>query len=748
MDRRQFVKASAVTGASASLAACGNPEDQFIRFISDEILPPGIAVSRRSICPLCPAGCGVEVRVMEGDIDVVRDGVAGVVKTGLAKKLEGLPAHPVNQGKLCVRGQAAIQVTYHPDRIRGPLQRIGERGSGQFEPVSWDDAIGELSSRLGALAESGGQNGLRMITRPLRSQRGFLIREFLDRFGAPPAITFDIFGDEVLREANFQSFGVRQLPTFDIPESRYLLSFGADILGTWNSPVSQNIGYGDMRQGRPGVRGKFVQVEPRMSQTGANADQWVPARPGTEGFLALGMARAIMAAGTRAPDEAGRAGALIEGWSEGLEAYTAEEVETVTGVPSRTVEQLAREFAENLPAIAVIAGAPLAHTNGLLNALAVNALNALVGSVGAGRGVGFTPQPEGLEPVPRGEGTIEQLVNEILESPAGAAPPVQVLFVNDTNPVFGAPSAMRVADALSDVGYIVSFGSFLDETGILADLILPDNSFLESLVDHVPESGGGRAIASTARRAMRPLHDTRDMADVLLEVARNLDFDEPLEWETYENLLQTRFDTLNPPEGFDSAWIAAQGRGFWVDESPSPVQPDPPAADVVPRTYTAPEFDGGADEFRFHFLPYVSQAFLDGSLAHLPWLQELPDVVTTAMWSSWVEINPRTAEELGVVEGDLVEVRSAHGVIQAPALIFPGIAPDVLAMPLGQGHRNFTRYASGRGANPIEVLAPMRESETGELAWAATRVNVARIDGEGGLITFAGALREDEELPR
>ena len=255
-------------------------------------------------------------------------------------------------------------------------------------------------------------------------------------------------------------------------------------------------------------------------------------------------------------------------------------------------------------------------------------------------------------------------------------------------------------------------------------------------------------MASTARRAMRPLHDTRDMADVLLEVARNLDFDEPLEWETYENLLQTRFDTLNPPEGFDSAWIAAQGRGFWVDESPSPVQPDPPDADVVPRTYTAPEFDGGADEFRFHFLPYVSQAFLDGSLAHLPWLQELPDVVTTAMWSSWVEINPRTAEELGVVEGDLVEVRSAHGVIQAPALIFPGIAPDVLAMPLGQGHRNFTRYASGRGANPIEVLAPMRESETGELAWAATRVNVARIDGEGGLITFAGALREDEKLPR
>ncbi len=745
MDRRQFVKATAITGASASLTACGNPEEQVIRFISDELLPPGLAVTRRSVCPLCPAGCGVEVRVMEGDVEVERDGVRGVVGTGLAKKLEGQPAHPVNRGRLCARGQAAIQVTYHPDRVRQPLRRTGERGSGQFEPVSWEAAIAEVTARLEAVAAAGNPGAVRFLTRPLRSLRGVVISEFLDRLGAPPPVVHDAFGDALLRQANLESFGLGQLPTLDIAASRYVVSFGADILGTWNSPVSQSVGYGDMRQGRPGIRGKFVQVEFRMSQTGANADQWVPARPGTEGFLALGMARAILASGRRSPSDAGRAGTLIEGWADGLEAYAPDAVERETGVPADTVDQLGREFAENPPAVAVIAGAPLAHTNGLFNALAVNALNALVGSVGVAGGVRFTPVPEGFGGLDESGETVEALARSILDAPVGEEPPVQVLLLHDANPVFGAPPAWRVGDALSRVGFVVSFGPFIDETSILSDWILPDHSFLEAFADHAPEAGTVMAAASAARPAMRPLHDTRDTADVLLDVGRRLEFETPMEWETYEDVLRERFDALPPPEGFDSAWIAAQATGVWVGPEAASAGAPPEAR---PRAYRPPEFDGGADAFPYHFLPYVSQAFLDGSVAHLPWLQELPDVVTTAMWSSWVELNPRTAAELGVGEGDLVEIRSAHGAIQAPAVIFPGIAPDAIAMPLGQGHENFTRYASGRGTNPIRVLGPTVEPETGAWAWAATRVTVTRLEGAGDLIKFGGALREHEDLER
>ena len=153
-----------------------------------------------------------------------------------------------------------------------------------------------------------------------------------------------------------------------------------------------------------------------------------------------------------------------------------------------------------------------------------------------------------------------------------------------------------------------------------------------------------------------------------------------------------------------------------------------------------------AGEYPFHFLPYPSNQFLDGSLAHLPWLQEMPDPLTSAMWSSWIEINPATASRLGIGEGDIVEVASAHGTLRTAAYISPGIAPDVLAMPAGQGHTTFTRYASGRGENPVDLLAPLTEETTGALAWAATRVKLTRVgDRDGRLILFAGGMREHEE---
>jgi anaerobic selenocysteine-containing dehydrogenase len=160
-------------------------------------------------------------------------------------------------------------------------------------------------------------------------------------------------------------------------------------------------------------------------------------------------------------------------------------------------------------------------------------------------------------------------------------------------------------------------------------------------------------------------------------------------------------------------------------------------------TFVAPVFDGDAAAYPFHFLPYTSLQFGNGSAAHLPWLQEMPDPLTSAMWSSWIEINPQTAERLQLAQGDLVDVTSSQGTLRAPVMIFPGIAPDMVAMPVGQGHETFTRYASGRGVNPIAILAPATEAETGALAWAATRVKIARAgDGDGRLIMFAGEMRE------
>jgi anaerobic selenocysteine-containing dehydrogenase len=749
MDRRAFIKLTAVTGTSAVLASCGNPEHELIRFVPDEDLVPGIAEWKPSMCPVCRAGCGVMVRVIEGDAEVVRNSQRGVMKMALARKLEGNQAHPVSQGALCPRGQAAIQLTYHPDRIAHPLKRSGSREAGKFEAITWEAAIAELVSRLDGLADP---HALAVVTRAGTSVRHELVAAFLDRFGAPPSVPFEVFSDDVLRRANAMSFAREQVPTFDLSHSRYVIAFGADFLGTWNSPVAQGVAYGQMRQGRPGVRGKFVQVEPRMSQTGANADEWIAARLGTEGVLALGLAHVILAGKLRPRDAAGRAGALIDGWSDGLTAHTPEAVAQRTGVAAPRIVRLAHELAADRPAVAIIGGAPLAHTNGLFQALAVNALNALLGSVGEPGGLQFQPQLARAIKTSRGASarTLSKLATDMLSAERS---PVQLLLLDGANPVFGAPSAWRVRDALLKVPFIVSFGSFLDDTSVLADLILPDHSFLESWVDARPESGASVAVATIAPPAMRPIHETRATPDVLLEVAGRLKRPLNLPWKTYEELLHAATVAGVSAADADDAWAEACRQGGVWSGTGSPSAAAMPAAPVMPHSSPVRDresrFDGDASEFPFHLLPFASTGGLDGSTAHLPWLQELPDPLTSAMWSTWVEINPQTAARLQIADGDVVELTSSQGALRAPAIVSPGIAPDVIAMPVGQGHRAFTRYASGRGENPLRLVAPIVEDETGSLAWAATRVRVSRVGGrDGSLILFAGSKTEHPDRSR
>ncbi len=745
MDRRNFLKLSAVGGATAALDACGKPEHQLIRFIPDEELIPGVAQWKPGVCTQCAAGCGLQVRVMEGEAEVTRHGQLGLLSMGLAKKLEGNPAHPVNHGKLCAWGQAGLQVTYNPDRIRFPLRRSGARGTGEYQEISWDDAIKELASHLPQSKTPGKASVVAFLTEPLQDHRGVLIDRFLDAIGAAPAVKFEFFEQTVLRRANELSFGHYQLPTFDLGNSNYVVSLGTDFLGTWNSPVSQNLGYGTMRQGRPGQRGKFVQVEPRMSQTGANADEWVYAKPGTEGLLALGFAHVILNEKLRPVQAAGQAGAQIEGWSKGLPDYAPEAVAKLTGVEAARIERLAREMAAHSPAVVLIGGAPLAQTNGLANALAANALNALLGSVEKPGGRFFTPQPPMTGLIPGKEGaTVSALCDGILKGSA----PVETLLVYNANPVFASPAAWRVQEALEKVSFIASFGSFVDETSILADLILPDNSYLESWVDSIPESGTTQAVASLAPPAMNPLHHTRQMPDVLLAVAQQLggSVAKALPWKTYQDMLQAAFDSLRNHPGSVSAkdaddfWSQVQANGGWWGAGSSSATRVGKAS--APAKLLEPQFDGAAQEYPFNFLPYASLQFGDGRHANLPWMQEMPDAISTAMWSAWIEINPQTAEKMGVKQGDLLEVTSQHGKLQAPALIAPGIAPDVVAMPVGQGHENYGRYASNRGVNPIKILAAQTEAETGTLAWASTRVKIAPVGKQGKLILFGSGLRE------
>src|SRR5271170_5968898 len=435
MERRDFIKISALSSVVATLEACRAPDKQLIRFVPEEELIPGIATWKPSVCTLCSAGCGLLVRVMQGEAEVVRHGQQGLIKMGLAKKLEGNPQHPVNQGKLCARGQAGLQVLYHPDRITHPIKRTGSRGSGEFQEITWDDALKELSGHLSALQSSKSTDALAFLARPLGGQRHELIERFLKAYGAPPAFWYQPFDEAVLRQANLLSFGHAALPTFDLARADYVISFGADFLGNWNSSVAQSIGYGEMRQGHPGRRAKFVQVESRMSQTGANTDEWIPCRPGMEGALALGIAHVILGEKLAPQGAASRAGSLIAGWSAGLSDYSPEAVEKQTGVTAAVIKRLAHEIMQSGSATAFIGGVPLAHSNGLFNGLAVNALESLVDRAQI---LGFTPDI--TQSAPQMQASLASLKAFAQEHPP------QMLLLYNANPIFSAPPALRIRE--------------------------------------------------------------------------------------------------------------------------------------------------------------------------------------------------------------------------------------------------------------------------------------------------------------
>src|SRR5262245_58828997 len=171
MKRRQFIILSGVGATSASLlSACGHPEEKLIpALIPDEEYVPGIDYWKASTCGMCPAGCGIVVRTREHK----------------ANKIEGNPLHPVNRGALCARGQAGLEALYNPDRIKGPLKRLGERGEGRWEEISWDRAIKTLSDRLRDTRDQSGDDSIMYYTSDRSGVNGVAAAQFSAAHGFP-----------------------------------------------------------------------------------------------------------------------------------------------------------------------------------------------------------------------------------------------------------------------------------------------------------------------------------------------------------------------------------------------------------------------------------------------------------------------------------------------------------------------------------------------------------------------------------
>ena len=249
--------------------------------------------------------------------------------------------------------------------------------------------------------------------------------------GSDRLLHYDFDHPQTLYAANKRLFDQDQLPYYDIGNSSFLLSFGADFLGSWISPVHHALGFGRSRQGREHLRGRFVQVEPRMSLSGAAADQWIAARPGTEGILALGLAHHIVGHG-------GYSGADSDDWEASLARYTPAWVAEQTGVSQSIITGLAEAFASTQPALAIGGGAAGNHGNGVDTLVAVHALNYLVGNLGKAGGLVFNSQAAVGPSSPSRQASYRQMEQLATDAREGR---IEVLIVNGTNPVFSLPEA-------------------------------------------------------------------------------------------------------------------------------------------------------------------------------------------------------------------------------------------------------------------------------------------------------------------
>jgi anaerobic selenocysteine-containing dehydrogenase len=715
MDRRTFLQLSGLTAAGAALAGCKSANEKLIPYLipPDEGVTPGIADYYASSCRSCPAGCGILVRVSEGR----------------AKKIEGNPLHPVNKGKLCARGQAALQELYHPDRVPQPMKLTGPRGSGQFAKISWEEGLNLLVEKLKALKREKPAS-LALLTPQLRGTLADLTTRFMKSFGSPEHLSYELLGPDWLRLADRQSYGQPNLPYYDIAETRYLLSFGADFVESHLSPVQYGFAFGRMRQGRDTVRGHFTYVGGRLSLTAASADRWMPARPGTEGVLALGMARIILAESLFDRSALAANGISTEALLHQLKAYDLPRVAEETGLAQQSIAEVAREFATTRPAVAMAGESVAFQSNGRESVRAVQFLNALAGNLNKAGGV-FADNGSPAGPT----NSFDDLNSFIKLLNAGQ---IQAAMVYG-DPVHTIPPATGFQDGLSKVPFIVSFSSLMDDTALQADLILPDHTALESWGDAIPLAGTRDSVIGLMQPVVNPVFDTRQFPEVLMTAAHELggEMKTAFPQETYLDLLKAEMKKQvghAAGKDFETTWadLLKQGGLYKTIDHGREYRRQAGAAAPVPAK---PEFGGSEKEFPLHLYIYPSTAFYDGRGASLPWLQQLPDPMTTAVWDSWIEINPKTADALGIKFGNLVEVTSPQGSLRVPAVVFPGIRPDMVAMPLGQGHRDGGRYAKGRGVNALQLVVQLKDGTKPLPAWNATRVKVVRISDKGDLVT-------------
>jgi len=675
IDRRNFLKVLGLGGAGAALAGCDMPsyatmeegEEQVFSYLApEEYMVPGIGIWYASTCLQCAAGCGVHGRVREGR----------------ALKLEGNPDTAVNKGKLCQMGQAALQTHYNPDRITKP--RIGGK------EATWPEALAYIKANASGAPV--------WLTGSIGGHQAVMLDTHLSASGGGKHYAVETVNAQAWQAACADTLGDAH-PELHIDKASSVLSFGADFLGTWISPVKFMTDYGEFR-GAP--RGVLTVVEPAMTLSGANADHWVAARPGSQAAVALGVAHML------ATEYAVSTSALPAGAVDAIVAMTPERVSELSGVDAKTLSKIADTLMSNHPSLVIGDG-------GYETAAAAMTLNLMLGNIGATitPGVELIPADLGV----RG-GSTKALADFASDAQAGR---IGTVFITGTNPVFTAPGGLMMKDALAKIDLKVAVALFEDETTQMCDVVLPLASPLEDWGTHVPPSGAGRGEIHVQQPLMEKLHpDVLGLGDILLGLSQDAGADGLADFDDYYAYLRTAISAMIGTD-LETAWQAVLQAG----------KVQAPAADRVfaangALTTNVPETNAPTAG-QLSLITTARQGLFDGRHANLPWLQEAPDQISKAVWDSWAEIHPATAAGLGLKDGDYVTITSDNGAITTRVFLYKGVHPDAIAVPMGRGHTHYGRYATGIGVNPLSLLDGTADGRTGEF----TNTTSVRVQATG-----------------
>lgn len=592
IKRRDFIR---LVGGISGVALIGGLSLDDVIEVPDDLVEaarrgPGIETWKNTVCRQCPGGCGISVRLVDG----------------IPVSIKGNPLFPVNQGGMCPLGFGGLEVLYNPDRVRQPLRRVGLHGSGRWEPITWDEGLDTVNGRLAELRQQGRAYEVAFLSGNVSRIMDDHIGRFMEAYGSPNHYRLAPFVHDAVPYLLTQ--GVSALPAYDLLNTKYVLALGANYLEEGTSPVYYTKLYSKLRESTEGRRTQFVCVDSRLNLTAANADHWIPIRPGTYGALALGLAYVLI---REEMYDAQFVANHTFGFEDGIDTdgrtrlgfrsvvlggYYPERVEEITGVPAQTILELGRDLGIVRPSI-VIGGAGAAdQVTGTYALTAIHSLNALLGNFEKAGGVMTAPDAplspreevnrdsaaEGSlakEPIaasrepayPLSPFSIDSFTENVL---AGQPYPVSLLFVYGGNPLFSTLNHHRLTEALKRIPLIVSFDPFVNETSEYADIVLPDHTFLEKWDAVCGTPSVIFAHVGLQQPVVEPFHDTRHTGDVLTSIAQSIGgtVAGAFTHERFEDVVRSRMQGIFESgegavvsEGVQQSWLEfLQQRGWQI----------------------------------------------------------------------------------------------------------------------------------------------------------------------------------------